>query len=79
MSLETRQSWDFGFWMALLALGGVMIILWGGYKLLILPLLVIFLIITWLMVVNNKIAVREIKAKEHTTQNASRSHDVVKD
>jgi len=66
--LETRQSWDFFFWMALLMLGGVMYILWDSYKLLILPLLVIFLIIIWFTFVNNRIAIREIKEKERKTQ-----------
>jgi len=64
MSLDTRQSWDFFFWMALLALGGTMVILWSGFKVLIFPLLVIFLIILWMLIVNNRIALEEIKAKE---------------
>lgn len=63
MSLEKRQMWDFAFWMTLLALGGVMVILWSVSRYLVLALLVIFLIILWMMVVNNGIAVKEIKNK----------------
>jgi len=64
MSLERRQMLDFGFWMAILALGGTSVLLWSYSRLLILPLLVLFLIILWMLVVNNGIAVREIKEKE---------------
>ena len=64
MSLERRQMWDFGFWMALLALGGTSVLLWSVSRLLILPLLVLFLIILWMLVVNNGIAIKEIKEKE---------------
>ena len=63
MSLERRQMWDFGFWMALLALGGTSVLLWSVSRLLILPLLVLFLIILWMLVVNNGIAIKEIKGK----------------
>ena len=63
MSLERRQMLDFGFWMALLALGGTSVLLWSYSRLLILPLLVLFLIILWMLVVNNGIAIKEIKGK----------------
>ena len=63
MSLERRQMLDFGFWMALLALGGTSVLLWSYSRLLILPLLVLFLIILWMLVVNNGIAIKEIKDK----------------
>ena len=63
MSLERRQMLDFGFWMALLALGGTSVLLWSVSRLLILPLLVLFLIILWMLVVNNGIAIKEIKGK----------------
>jgi len=64
MSLDTRQSWDWLFWMVLLAIGGFVVIGWSILKPFIFPIFIIVLIDLYLLIVNNSIAIKEIKAKE---------------
>jgi hypothetical protein len=67
MTLETRQSWDFFFWMVLIALVGTIAIGFKYVKFIGLPIFIISIIDVWLLTINNRIAIREIKAQKDNT------------
>jgi uncharacterized membrane protein len=64
MSLDTRQSWDWFFWMVIMMCGGLFFLLWQLNRLFIFPLFIIVLVDLWMLFVNNRIAVREMREKE---------------
>jgi len=64
MTLETRQSWDFFFWMVLITLVGTIAIGFRYVKFVGLPIFIISILDVWLLVTNNSIALKEIKVQK---------------
>lgn len=62
-SLDVRQTWDLFFWWLVFSLGAIIAYLFFTYTILVFPIFILFFFVLRLLIINNSIAIKEIKKK----------------